>query len=403
MEKEKIQPELNIGTIGHIDHGKTSLVKSLTGKWADTHSEELKKGITIRLGYADATFRKCPKCNYYTVDKVCPKCGTKTEYVRKVSFVDAPGHEMLMATMLSGAAIMHGALLVIAANEECPQPQTKEHLMALQILGIKNIVIAQNKIDLVSKEQALKNYQQIKEFVKGTVAENAPIIPVSAHFKINLNELIKALVENIPPVKQTTKDKDPIMLVARSFDINKPGENVFNLKGGVLGGSLIQGKFKLGDKVEILPGYNKTPLRTKIISLNSGGVSLNEVSVGGTIGLGTDLDPYLTKSDNLVGCVVGLEGKLPPVWNELNLKINQMERVVGTKDELDIGEIKINELLMINAWSARTVGVVNKILPNNMYKVSLKLPVCIRKGEKVAVSRMVENRWRLVGYGIIKG
>src|SRR3989338_3041972 len=117
------QPEVNIGLAGHVDNGKTTLTSALSGKWTDTHSEEIKRGITIRLGYADTIFYK--DNDTYTVKK------TKTaKAIRKVSFLDAPGHESLMATMLSGSAIMDGALLLVAANEQCPQPQTKEHLMA---------------------------------------------------------------------------------------------------------------------------------------------------------------------------------------------------------------------------------------------------------------------------------
>src|SRR3989344_3879582 len=154
------QPEINLGMIGHVDHGKTTLTEKLTGKWTDTHSEELKRGITIRLGYANFSI-------YKTKEGYTTKKDKDAKLLRNISIVDAPGHETLMATMLSGAAIMDGALLLIAANEECPQPQTKEHLMALEIIGIKQIVIVQNKIDLVSKEEALENYKQIKDFVKG--------------------------------------------------------------------------------------------------------------------------------------------------------------------------------------------------------------------------------------------
>ncbi len=134
------QPEINIGTIGHVDHGKTTLVQALTGVWASRHSEELKRGITIKLGYADMPVYKCPSCEppkNYSTKPVCPYCGSKTVFVRAVSFVDAPGHEALMATMLSGAAIMDGAILVIAADEPCPQPQTREHLAAAEVIGIK--------------------------------------------------------------------------------------------------------------------------------------------------------------------------------------------------------------------------------------------------------------------------
>lgn len=153
-----VQSEVNIGMIGHVDHGKTTLTEALSGTWTDVHSEEIKRGISIRLGYAKCTFRKCPKCKgykAYATGKKCSHCNSKTEVLRHVSFVDSPGHETLMATMLSGAAIMDGAVLVIAANEPCPQPQTKEHLMALDIIGVTDIVIVQNKIDLVSKDLAI--------------------------------------------------------------------------------------------------------------------------------------------------------------------------------------------------------------------------------------------------------
>ena len=149
-------PSVNIGVVGHVDHGKTTLVYALTGTWTDRHSEEMKRGISIRLGYADATFYKCEKCegiDAYSTKPDCP-CGEKGTPFRSISFVDAPGHETLMATMLSGSALMDGAMLVIAANEKCPQPQTKEHLMALELVGIKNIVIVQNKIDVVSQKEA---------------------------------------------------------------------------------------------------------------------------------------------------------------------------------------------------------------------------------------------------------
>ena len=188
---EAIQPEINVGLVGHVDHGKTTLTERLSGKWTDTHSEEIKRGITIRLGYADCSFYYDEKNKSYTVEH------NGNKFVRKISFIDAPGHETLMATMLSGAAIMDGALLLVAANEKCPQPQTREHLMALEIIGVKNIVIVQNKIDLVSREQALKNYREIKEFVKGTIAENAPVIPISAQHNVNISKLIEAIEEII--------------------------------------------------------------------------------------------------------------------------------------------------------------------------------------------------------------
>ena len=196
----KVQSEINIGLVGHVDHGKTTLTKALSGIWTDTHSEEAKRGISIRLGYADITFRTCPECpapQCYTTKETCEHCGSKTEILRKVSFVDSPGHETLMATMLSGAAIMDGAILVIGANEPCPQPQTKEHLMALDVIGVKNVIVVQNKVDTVPKEKAIENYYEIKEFVKGTCADGVPIIPISAQQGANIDVLIETIQKNM--------------------------------------------------------------------------------------------------------------------------------------------------------------------------------------------------------------
>jgi translation initiation factor 2 subunit 3 len=188
--KVKRQPEINIGLVGHVDHGKTTLTEALSGQWTDTHSEEVKRGISIRLGYADTAFYKCTDCSEpecYTTKTKCPHCGNKTEFLRAVSFVDSPGHETLMATMLSGAALMNGALLLIAANEKCPQPQTKEHLMGLQISNVNNIMIIQNKIDLVSEAKAKENFNQIRDFLNEMWEKDVPVIPISAHHDANLD------------------------------------------------------------------------------------------------------------------------------------------------------------------------------------------------------------------------
>ncbi len=403
----KGQPEINIGLVGHVDHGKTTLVKALSGKWTDTHSEELKRGITIRLGYADCVFYKCPKCNSYSVTNKC-SCGGKAVPTRKVSFVDAPGHESLMATMLSGATIMDGALLLIAANEGI-QAQTREHLMALHIAGIKNIVIAQNKIDVVSDEQALKNYNEIKEFLKNTEYENAPIIPISAQHNINIDVLVKAIEEHIPTPKRDLT-KDPLMLVARSFDINKPGTEIEKIKGGVLGGALKQGKLTVGQEIEIKPGrkvekkgqISWEPIKTKITGLMTGGESVEEVHPGGNVALLTSLDPSITKSDSLTGNVVGLPDKLSKLWKEVELEVHLLEKVIGTKAELKVEPIKTGEPLMLNVNAATTLGVVTGLGKGTIH-CKLKIPVCADVGNTMTISRRVENRFRLIGYGVIEG
>ncbi len=404
------QPEVNIGLVGHVDHGKTTLTEQLSGKWTDTHSEELKRGITIRLGYADSIIRKCPKCKdpeCWTTMKICSEHMVATEPIRKVSFVDAPGHESLMATMLAGTTIIDGALLLIAANEKCPQPQTIEHLTALEIAGIKNIIVLQNKIDVVPKEKAQENYNQIKELLKTSSYKDAPIIPISAKRGVNIDVLIKTIQEVIITPKRDI-DKDPSMFIARSFDINKPGIFPKKLQGGVLGGIVIQGKFKVGDKLEIRPGHVITknnqivnePIFTSIKSIISGGKTIDEVLPGGSMAIMTDLDPSIVHSDSLAGNVVGLPDKLPPVWSELKLKVTLLERVVGSEEELKVNPIAKNEVLMLNVNSATTVGFVTDV-HKDIVECKLKLPVCAQKS-RVTISRRIGNRFRLIGYGIIQ-
>lgn len=403
---KRLIPEFNIGMIGHVDHGKTTLTEALTGKWTDTHSEEIKRGISIRLGYADMTIYKCPKCKgakcYSTTEK-CINCFSKCKPLRTVSFVDAPGHETLMATVLSGASLMDGAILTITASEECPQPQTSEHLTAIDIAGIRKLIVVQTKIDLVSKEQALENHKQIKNFLKGTIAENAPIIPISALQRVNLNVLLETIENVMKPPKRDPK-KIPKFLVARSFDVNKPGVEIEKLRGGVIGGSLVQGRLSVGDEIEIKPGVKTKeryePVKTKITGLQKAGKDLKEIDPGGLIGLSTTLDPYLTKSDSLSGSVASLAGKLPPASGNIKLKINLLKMVVGVKEDLGVGEIKTSEILMLTAGTMRTTGSVTSGRPGEI-DIHLKSPVCADKGERVAISKLFSGRWRLVGYGEI--
>lgn len=404
---EKSQPEISIGLVGHVDHGKTTLTERLSGKWTDTHSEEIKRGITIRLGYADSIFYKCSKCDAYSPKAKC-RCGGSAKPIRKVSFIDAPGHESLMATMLSGSNIMDAALLLIAANEPCPQPQTIEHIMALEITNVQNVIVVQNKIDIVNREQAVKNYRQIQEMLKKTPYANSPIIPISAKHNVNIDILLKAIQENFPTPKRDPS-KNPLMLVARSFDVNKPGTLPEDLKGGVLGGALKQGVLSLGDEIEIKPGREIEvknqkvwqPMKTKITGLITGGNAVKKVVPGGSVGVMTELDVSVVKSDALAGSLVGKAGKLPPVWHELELETHLLDRVVGSREDLEVEPIKRNEPLMLNSNSSATVGIVTE-LSKNKIKCVLKRPVCAAIGSRVTISRRIGTRFRLIGYGIIQ-
>ena len=406
------QPEVNIGLVGHVDHGKTTLVQALSGEWTDQHSEEMKRGISIRLGYADATFRRCPdgeEPEAFTVDEQCGEHDVDTDVLRTVSFVDAPGHETLMATMLSGAAIMDGAVLVVSASEPVPQAQTEEHLMALDIIGIENIVIAQNKVDLVDAERARQSYEEIQEFVEGTVAEDAPIVPVSAQQGVNMDLLIQAIEAEIP-TPERDPDADPRMLVARSFDINRPGTTWDGLQGGVLGGSLVEGELTVDEDIQLRPGREVDeegqtewrPVETSVRSLQSGGDSVEEASPGGLLGVGTGLDPSITKGDALAGQIAGPPGTLPPTHEAFTMDVELLERLVGAdEDDEDIEEISTGEPLMLTIGTATTVGAVTSAREGEC-EVNLKRPVCAAAGSKIAINRRVGARWRLIGVGTLR-
>lgn len=394
------------GGLGFILLHNTMLTYALTKKLTLQHSEELKRGITIKLGYADATFYKCKDCGFYFSNQdYCPSCLSKNiQILRTVSFIDAPGHETLMATVITATPLMEGAILVIAANQKCPQPQTKEHLKAIEIAGVKNVIIVQNKIDLVDKERILENYEEIKKFIKGTSIENVPIIPISAQFSVNIDKVIEAIQEFIPTPKRKI-DESPRMYVVRSFDVNKPGTKIENLKGGVLGGSVIQGRFKVGDEIEIKPGMIRKgkiePIYTKIISLQKAGYNLEEAGPGGLVGLMTNLDPYLTKGDRLAGTVVGLINELPENSNEIQVEIHLLEKIIGFEKEMKIEKLKIGEKFLLNVATQKTLGIVKNI-KREIVEFQLSLPIVVEEGQRIVISRQVEGRWRLIGYGIVK-
>lgn len=286
--------------IGHVAHGKSTVVKSISGVQTVRFKNELERNITIKLGYANAKIYHCEEMarlgSYMsqpsaTADVFDTDQG-KMRLKRHVSFVDCPGHDILMATMLNGAAVMDAALLLIAANESCPQPQTSEHLAAIEIMKLKHIIILQNKIDLVKETQATEQHEQIQKFVQGTVAEGAPIVPISAQLKYNVEVVCEYIVNKIPvPLRDFTSS--PRLIVIRSFDVNKPGSEVDDLKGGVAGGSILRGVLQQGQEIEVRPGIVSKdedgklrckPIYSRIISLYAEQNDLQYAVPGGLIG-----------------------------------------------------------------------------------------------------------------------
>jgi len=406
------QPEINIGLIGHVDNGKTTLVEALSGVWTGRHSEELRRGITIRIGYADTGIYRCPQCrepfNYMTSEQ-CPIHGVRTEFMRAVSFVDCPGHHSLMVTMLSGASLFDGAMFVADARAPFPQPQDGEHLLAAKILGINRLVVVQNKIDLVSRDRAIENYGEIVQYLQDEGFGDVPVIPVSAQHRFGIEPLLYALQEVIPTPKRDP-EKPCRMPVLRSFDVNPPGTPAKAVKGAVIGGSITQGVIRVGDELEIVPGVARQkqgrtsyePLYMWVTSLMAGGKKVEQAFPGGLTGVETTLDPSLGKSDGLVGNIAGAPGTLPPTWTTLTLDYTLFEKVLGVEGDVAVRQITEKETLVINALSAVSTGVVTKRLHDSL-EIQLSRPVAADIGSKVAISRKIGTGWRLIGYGIITG
>jgi len=418
------QATINIGTIGHVAHGKSTVVKSLSGVQTVRFKNELERNITIKLGYANAKIyrSKDPKCKRpacYTSmgsgkEDTFMMNGFKYELVRHVSFVDCPGHDILMATMLNGAAVMDAALLLIAGNESCPQPQTSEHLAAIEIMKLKHILILQNKIDLIKEAQAKEQHEQIKSFIEGTVAEGAPIIPISAQLKYNIEVVCEYIEKKIPvPIRDFTSE--PHLIIIRSFDVNKPGSEVDDLKGGVTGGSILKGVLKVGMEIEVRPGLVSKdqdgrltckPIKSRIVSLQAEQNDLMCAVPGGLIGVGTKIDPTLCRADRMVGQVLGSVGGLPDIFTELEVSYYLLRRLLGVRTEGDKKGAKVSklgkqEVLMVNIGSLSTGGRVIAVKAD-LAKIGLTTPVCTSVGEKIALSRRVEGHWRLIGWGQIR-
>lgn len=234
-----------IGTAGHIDHGKTTLIKALTGRDTDRLKEEKERGISIDLGF---TYFDLPSG-------------------KRAGIVDVPGHEKFIKNMLAGVGGIDIVILVIAADEGV-MPQTKEHLNILKLLQVKRGIIALTKADLVDKEWLDMITEQVGQTVKDTFLEDAPIIPVSSVSRKGLDEL----VEVIDKLTETGEDRDSIS----AFRL--PIDRVFTVAGfgTIVTGTLLSGSIKEGDKVEIYP----SKLESRIRSIQVHEKSVSQASAG---------------------------------------------------------------------------------------------------------------------------
>ena len=329
-----------------------------------------------------------------------------------MSFVDCPGHEVLMGTMLAGTSIMDSAILTVSANETCPQPQTKEHLAAIELMKLNKLLILQNKIDLVTSQGASENYKEILQFTKNTTAEGSPIIPISAEKKYNIDVVLESLVNTIP-IPTRSFLTPPRLIVVRSFDVNRPKTvDIGEIKGGVAGGSISQGVLRLGDKIEIRPGiitsdnsggFNVSTINTTVQSLFAESNQLSYAVPGGLIGVGTNVDPSICRANRLVGQVLGKEGTLPDVFIEIEMSFHLLSNLLGIKEQnknVKVRKIKKSEVLMLTIGSTSVGGVVNAVR-KDLAILKLSKPVCCSVNDKLAISRKINLNFRLIGWGNI--
>jgi len=183
---------------------------------------------------------------------------------------------------------------------------------------------------------------------------------------------------------------NPLMIIIRSFDVNKPGEEIEKLKGGVAGGSIHKGVLRFGDEIEIRPGIVSKdasgnvlckPIRSRIMSLAAEQNSLQYAVPGGLIGVGTKIDPALTRGDRLVGHLLGHPQKLPEIYIEIEVKFYLLRRLLGVKTEGDskagkVSKLKKGEILMVNIGSTAAGGRILGIKENDLAKIVLTNPVC---------------------------
>jgi translation initiation factor 2 subunit 3 len=409
------QPIVNVGVLGHVAHGKSTLVRKITGIKTQKHTNEKKTGRTIKLGYANVKIFKCPKCHYYFTkasDVMTMKCehcndndicddNIEPEWCKlenHISFVDAPGHEFLMTTMLNGAAVMDCAILVVASNEQVPQPQTQEHLIAADIMGIDNILIVQNKIDTITLTKVRENTKDIKTWVQGTSAENSPIIPTSAYTGANVQRVIEALAQL--KVNAKNIERNPVFACIRSFDVNKPGISVRDLEGGVIGGTLLQGNILIGDELEIKPGLKTDngyyTLKTEIISIQSEKNQLQKAIPGGLIALQTYVDPRFTAKDILVGSIIGKDIPEPVTTIKIKYYLIKDDNVNSSRKFEKEEHIRITYL-------SRTTEATVKRIKKRILTLKLNEPLCIiRNCNKLSIARNIDGHNRLAGVGKIE-
>ena len=426
LELQKTQPILNIMTCGAVSHGKSTLLSALSGEKTGKHSNEKQKNMTIQLGYTSCKIWKCkhcpvPECYFSThsdlkLTKVRCKCGAKPGndlynsdviLIRHLSFVDVPGHAQLMQTMISATSVADTIILVVDSSKHCPDIQTEQHLSAIYTLGLLSgnpMLVAQNKVDLVTMQRACLNCEEIRNCLSRYGEANAPIVPISAQSELNIDLLCMFIVEKLPKFSKKYKQETEKfqMNIIRSFDINKPGIDAENIVGGVLGGAIIKGTIKKNQSIEIRPGlllkkdskWAPKPIKTTALSLQYGKKIAEIGYVGGNIGIKTDLDPTLTKANRISGqVVINADDPLPPpIFTKMVLDYTFVNKQVAFGNK---------ENIRVNIGAFKLAGKVMPYHYGNIL-ITLEYPICANIGDSVGICRYNKNKeWRYCASGKI--
>lgn len=415
------QAIINIGMIGNVANGKSTVTRQLTGKVTQQHSSEKINNITIKLGYANAKIWKCDKCpepQCYrsspssSYAETCEVCENEMQLVNHVSIVDCPGHNSFTATMLNGSSIMDNTILVEAVNNlPFPGPQTYEHLNAIKISNIPNLAVCVNKLDLTKKDIASSKIYDLKKKLMDTPAENSDIIPISANFGCNIDVLCSYLAKCQIPEKKLSNSVR--MIIIRSFNINKVNTLPHDIQGGVVGGSIVEGMIAVGDKFIIKPGfvtknpdYDETngsskrwlcyPLISTALSINADQNKLTKAISGGLIGICSHIDPSLAVNDRLTGNILTEINNDEDIYEDLLIDFHPLD---------NSKTINKNDRLLLNYNACNTACNVFKIKTNKLVELNLQdRPICARIGDKLTISKndsKVEGGITIIGYGII--
>lgn len=410
-EEEVLQRQAThlVGTLGHVSEGKSTLIRSLTGIKTQRHAKEQERNITIHLGYANCKVYQNRDTGELTTQHPPAAAGT-WNLVAHLSWVDCPGHEAFLATMIGGASVMDTACLIVAANQEViPQPQTFEHLVAAELMGLNRLAIVQNKLDLLTSADAIKNSDKIAAFVQDTIAENAPMFPISAQHGWGVQRVLD-WVTGLPPAPRNLEAPARLTCV-RSFDVNRPGQFRADspaLAGAIIGGTLEQGVLAIGDWLEVRPGVLSRgaggaivarPILTRVRGLRCEATELPYAIPGSLIAVATELDPGLSIANGMIGQRMGVPGTLPPIVGSLLLRFRKLKR-----DTHSFGKHRVGDRVRLCSNVATVEGTITAIDDKKRVNVKLDRPLCIDIGESVGVLRCHKEAGRelLEGSGEVR-